>query len=148
MVHTKKHFERAFQIDSVEKLSTQELDNLADFFFSDFRPISHGCWVQLFQPLLLMEWSFQQLAGVTPASYGAPITQRLLTYAIKDTVSVLYWYEKLSRNGKFFEKIFESFFLSLLIFGSRTFPLNKRRFLEPLPLRRRFSVQKDSAKFC
>ena len=39
--------------------------------------------------------------------------KRLLTNAIKDTVSVLYWYEKLSRNGKFFEKIFESFFFVL-----------------------------------
>ena len=41
---------------------------------------------------------------------NACTTQILLTYAIKDTVSVLYWYGKLSRNGKFFERIFGSFF--------------------------------------
>ena len=45
---------------------------------------------------------------------NARTTQRLLTYAIKDTVSVLYWYEKLSRNGKFFDKIFGSFFFIIL----------------------------------
>ena len=56
------------------------------------------------------ERSFQQMAGAPPPYCGALAPQRLLTYAIKDTVSVLYWYEKLSRNGKFFEKIFESFF--------------------------------------
>ena len=39
-------------------------------------------------------------------------TQRFSTYAIKDTVSVLYWYGILSRNGKFIDKIFGSFFLS------------------------------------
>ena len=46
---------------------------------------------------------------------GTPVhpAQRLLTYAIKDTVSVLYWYEKLSIYGKFFDKIFESFFFVL-----------------------------------
>ena len=42
--------------------------------------------------------------------------QRLLTYAIKDTVSVLYWYEKLSIYGKFFDKIFESFFFLSFFF--------------------------------
>ena len=47
-------------------------------------------------------------AGVGQGGAGP---RERLTYAIKDTVSVLYWYEKLSRNGKFFEKIFESFFL-------------------------------------
>ena len=48
----------------------------------------------------------------------------LLTYAIKDTVSVLYWYEKLSRNGNFFDKIFGSFFF---------FCLNRPSF-HPLPV--------------
>ena len=42
-----------------------------------------------------------------------PCDQRLSTYAIKDTVSVLYWYEKLSRNGNFlkrFSNLLLSFF--------------------------------------
>ena len=43
MVHIEKNFERAFQIDTVEILSTQELDGLADFFFDRFSS-DFGCF--------------------------------------------------------------------------------------------------------
>ena len=38
-------------------------------------------------------------------------TKDLSTYAIKDTVSVLYWYEKLSRNGNFLKRFSNLFFV-------------------------------------
>ena len=72
---------------------------------------------------LSFESSFQQLTGVALKWHCAPATQRLLTYAIKDTVSVLYWYEKLSRNGKFFVKIFESFFFFVVVCFFALLPL-------------------------
>lgn len=43
MVHIEKSFERAFQIGTVEILSTQELDGLADFFFDRFSS-DFGCF--------------------------------------------------------------------------------------------------------
>ena len=43
MMHIEKNFERAFQIDTVEILSTQELDGLADFFFDRFSS-DFGCF--------------------------------------------------------------------------------------------------------
>ena len=48
----------------------------------------------------------------SPGLFCRGVKKKLLTYAIKDTVSVLYWYGILSRNGKFIDKIFGSFFLS------------------------------------
>ena len=81
----------------------------------------------------------RELIAPTRGKYILPgtfpqITQKLLTYAIKDTVSVLYWYEKLSRNGKFFDKIFESFFITFFIYSPFCWRASAGHPKSPIPI--------------
>ena len=53
-----------------------------------------------------------------PAQGARAALISLSTYAIKDTVSVLYWYEKLSIHMEIFGEDFRIFFFGIFCFGA------------------------------